>query len=209
MPLAPLSAWLHGQRDKGVVEVQRRLLAMVAVCAAVLAGCSSSGDDAVSSSGDTGAADVEIRVEMGSATSAFTASGAAVDDGLLCAAGQTLPGGEVQTVDGEPSSDEEFGQAFDEALATEGVVERVFFVEFGCADAEGFSGTFTMQQNVRMDFSEIDAAAFQAGELDQVPGGTWEIAEGTGDFADLTGGGDHSMDFTTEEIAFTGELTSG
>lgn len=34
-------------------------------------------------------------------------------------------GGEVQTVDGQPSSDEEFGQAFDEALATEGVVERV------------------------------------------------------------------------------------
>lgn len=181
--------------------MQRRVLAMVAVCVAVLAGCSSSGDD--------GAAELEIRVEMGSDTPAFTASGAAVDDGLVCATGQTLPGGEVQTVDGQPSSDEEFGQAFDEALATEGVVEAVFFVEFGCADAEEFSGTFTMQQNVRMDFSEIDAAAFQAGELDQVPGGTWEIAEGTGDFASLTGGGDHVMDFTTDDVVFTGELTSG
>lgn len=158
MPLALMSQRLHGQRDKGVVEVQRRLLAMVAVCVAVLAGCSSSGDDA--------AAEVEIRVEMGSDTPAFTASGAAVDDGLVCATGQTLPGGEVETVDGQPSSDEEFAQAFDEALATEGVVERVFFVEFGCADAEEFSGTFTMQQNVRMDF-------------------------------------------TTEDVVFTGELTSG
>ena len=200
MPLALMSGGPHGQRDKGVVEVQRRLLAMVAVCVAVLAGCSTSGDDV---------AEVEIRVEMGSADPAFTASGAAVDDGLICATGQTLPGGEVQTVDGQPSSDEEFGQAFDEALATEGVVERVFFVEFGCADAEGFSGTFTMQQNVRMDFSEIDAAAFQAGELDQVPGGTWEITEGTGDFASVTGGGEHLMDFTTEDVVFTGELTSG
>lgn len=72
----------------------------------------------------------------------------------------------VETVDGQPSSDEEWAQDFDEALATEGVVERVFFVEFACTDAEEFSGTFTMQQNVRMDF-------------------------------------------TTEDVVFTGELTSG
>ncbi len=95
-----------------MVEVQRRLSAMVAVCVAVLAGCSSSGD--------AGAADVEIRVEMGSDTPAFTASRAAVDDGLVCLTGQTLPGGEVQTIDGEPSSDEEFGQAANALTASPG-----------------------------------------------------------------------------------------
>ena len=200
MPLARVSGPFHGEKDMGVVEVQRRLLAMVAVCVAVLAGCSSSGDDA---------AEVEFRVEMGPGDySPFTASGAAVDDGLVCDAGEA-GGGYVETVDGQPSSDEEFGQAFDEAMATEGVVEAVFFVEFRCTDDEEFSGTFTMQQNVRKDFSEIDAEALQAGELEQVPGDTWEIARGTGDFAELTGGGDGVLDFTTEEAVFTGEVTSG
>jgi hypothetical protein len=172
---------------------------MVAVGVVVLAGCSSSGDD--------GAA-VEIGVDMApTETSAFTASGAAVDDGLVCDAGQTLPGGEVQTADGQPSSDEEFGQAFDEALASEGVVEAVFFVGFECADDAQLSGSFTMQQTVRIDFSEIDTAAFRAGELDQMPGGTWEITDGTGDVAGLSGGGDHFMDLAAGEVVFTGELS--
>lgn len=111
--------------------------------------------------------------------------------------------------DGQPSSDEEWAQDVEQALASDGVAERVFFLEFGCVDQAQYSGSFTMQQNVRLDFSEIDASAFQAGLLDQVPDGTWEISEGTGDFAGLSGGGSQLLDFTTDEVVLTGEVTSG
>jgi hypothetical protein len=171
---------------------------MVAVGVLALAGCSSSGGSV---------AEVEIRLAGDpEAGETFTASGAAVDEGLICDTGTAeWVSGEV--VDGEPLDHEEFAAEYDaliaEAEAAQDVAEAVTLRSFGCAD-EGFGGTFTVQENLSLDFSaEVDADA------DTLPSGTWEIAAGTEGFAELTGSGDHVVDFATSESVYSGEMGTG
>jgi hypothetical protein len=165
----------------------------VALLVCVLAGCSSPADQA---------ADVELRWEgyPVSTPSQFTASGAGVDEGVMCEAGDAVWTGEIRTVDGQPTTLEEFEASYYKAEGTKGVHESVWFTEFRCAD-EDFAGSFTIRENVWQVFRR-DA---ETGELR--PAGTWEIYEGTGDFAEIAGGGDvfdHSHDPT---LVYTGQVT--
>lgn len=157
-----------------------------------LAGCSSS---------DSSLAEVEIRL-AGDQT--FAASGAAVDEGLICDTGT------VEWVSGEVAGDElldedEFAAAYDalvsEAEAEQDIAEVAARRSLSCADEE-FGGTFTVQENLSTDVP-VDA------DSDTVPFGTWEIADGTDSFSDLTGSGDHAGDLATREAVYSGEIGAG
>lgn len=160
-----------------------------------LAGCSSSSVDA---------GEVEIRWEGYPLRTAsqFTASGAAVDEGLMCGAGEGLWTGEIRTVGGQPLDLAEFEASYFEAEATNGIHESVWFVEFRCAD-EAFAGSFTIRESVRQDFrSDVEAGELQ-------PSGTWEISEGTGDFAESAGGGDVFDHAHDPPLVYVGEVSGG
>jgi len=173
-------------------------LALLVLGGFALAGCTSA---------DGSVAEVEIRLAGDAeAGQTFIASGAAVDEGLICDTGTAnWVSGEV--VAGEPLGEDEFAAAYDaliaEAEAAQEVAEAVTLRSLSCADGD-FSGTFTLKENLSADSSaEVDPDA------DTLPFGTWEIAEGTESFAELTGSGDHVVDFATRESVYSGEMGTG
>lgn len=181
------------------IRVRRLVgLASLVLGGIALAGCTSS-------SGPV--AEVEIRLAGDpEAGQTFTASGAAVDEGLICDTGAAeWVSGEV--VAGEPLGHDEFAAAYDALIAgaeaSGGVAEAVTLRSLSCAD-EKFGGTFTLQENLSAgSFAEVDPDA------DTLPFGTWEISQGTDSFAQLDGGGDHVVDFATSESVYSGEIGTG
>ena len=103
----------------------------------------------------------------------FTASGEAVDKGVLCASGTGEWTGN-RTLDGDPLSDEAMGELFNGGEVYTIVVGH----EYVCADG---SGTFVLDT-----YPVIDPSLDQDVPVTSVD---WGITGGTGDYASLTGGG--------------------
>ena len=132
----------------------------------VAAGCSSG----------SGGLPVEISTvsDSDSPEMSFTASGEAVDQGVLCASGTGEWTGN-RTIDGDPLSDEAMAELFDGGEVYTIIVGH----EYVCADG---SGTFVVDT-----YPEIDPSLDQDVPVTSVD---WEITGGTGDYASLTGSGE-------------------
>lgn len=167
----------------------RALVCGLAMIVVVLVGCSSEESAEVTfSAGRFGV----------QPTSEITASGAAVDQGLVChqvleysapryenLAGEEIPGSEWQDL---LYADWESGTVF------EGVSHRVW----NCADG---SGALEVTYETRLDFSED-----VHGKLDA---GTWRISGGTGAYSGLTGSGDVVVNFDGNNVTYSGEVKTG
>ncbi len=102
----------------------------------------------------------------------FTASGMAVDEGVVCSAGQTMT---VSVTDDE-------GQPPPWTPEPENLLVEM---QFACEDG---SGQFTMLI-AQPAYSDDDTAAIEAGELMGEGEETWEILSGTDDYTTLGGEG--------------------
>lgn len=146
----------------------------------------------------SGCSDGSFGVEfIESPETVFTAHGAAVDEGIVCASLSATPG-TSETVEGDPLSDDEAAALMEAASTDEGVAEFQKLVDFVCDDG---SGEFTMRRHVRFDFSTFD---FEG----QHEIGTWEIEHGDGSYAGLSGSGSVTMDFDNEQNVLAGELNT-
>ena len=129
----------------------------------------------------------------------FSASGVAVDEAVVCESG-TMELDHEESPEGVTITSEEGGALYKAARADEGVMDSYRVEEFVCDDG---SGTFTMKLPSRVDFAKP--------ESEQDPN-TWEIENGTGDYADLSGSGERSMTGRGNEEAvevFTGQVQTG
>jgi hypothetical protein len=131
-------------------------------------------------------------------TTPFTATGVAVDDGVVCADG-TQSVDHLESMDGATITDEDWAGMFDTAQAEGGVAEMNAVWKFECGDG---TGGFTMTFHNRFDFATFE---FE-GQQDV---GTWDIAEGTGDYGGLSGSGDAMLDWDAEQITWSGEVQTG
>ena len=95
-------------------------------------------------------------------------------------------------------TDFEWSQMFDTALDEGSVAEMYVIEEFVCADG---SGGFTITFHNRFDF-----ATFQFFGRQDV--GSWEITAGSGEYADLSGSGDVTLDWDRSQVEFSGDLGS-
>lgn len=159
-----------------------RFVGIAAVCLLVLASCSSAAS--------------EMSVEFVSVLAAdqsgttFTASGEAVDEGAVCASGESLWLGNL-TIEGDPLSDDGMHELFSAGEAYSIIVQH----EYVCDDG---SGSFLLNAT-----PEIDPALEETQDA-PIASATWEIIGGTGDYETLTGSGTES----TESLAdrWTGTL---
>ncbi len=129
----------------------------------------------------------------------FSASGVAVDEGVVCESG-TMESDHFESPEGETFTSEEGAARFEAARADEGVMEWYRVDEFVCDDG---SGTFTMRVHSRFDFAK------PVSEQD-LP--TWEIESGTGDHAALSGSGDMTSEpppTSGEALVFSGQVQAG
>jgi hypothetical protein len=166
----------------------------VTVAALALAACSSDGG-----------ADVEISMAMAPPPGTFTASGDAVDDGMLCATGQWDDGGTFDE-DGDPISGEEWAQAFDSAMADETVVSGISVRTFTCTD-EGAVGSIEVADTVSIDFAQIDPQEWSEGDIASAEAGTWSVDGATGDMSGMTGGGDLTWNLDGQQIVYSGQVS--
>jgi hypothetical protein len=128
------------------------------------------------------------------ATIPFTATGHPVDEAVVCANGTTTIH-HLESKDGEITTEQEWADRFDVARENEGTAELYSFQDFECADE---SGGFSMKIRSRFDFSSFE---FE-GEHDV---GFWEIEEGTGAYANLSGSGDITIDWDNEDVKYDGD----
>jgi hypothetical protein len=129
----------------------------------------------------------------------FSASGVAVDEGIVCESG-TMEVDHLESPEGVTITSEEGGALNEAARADEGVMDSYRVQEFVCDDG---SGTFTMRVHSRVDFAKPES------EQD-IP--TWEIENGTGDYAALSGSGDTTTEFSVAGdavVAYTGQVQTG
>ena len=120
---------------------------------------------ATSCGGDSGPLPVEISVDL-QRGQAFTASGEAVDEGLMCASGQRVETGFLDLDRTTPLSLEEFAERQNVAHQTGGeVIEFLLELEVVCADGSGRIG------------------------LIEKPDDWWEVAHGVGAYAGVSGQG--------------------
>jgi hypothetical protein len=133
----------------------------------------------------------------------FRILGADIDDTVLCESGTTTRG-RLESPEGEIITLGEAEELSEAALVDGGVVDLYSVQEFVCDDG---TGTFVLKVHIRGDsakpFSEQD-----------IP--TWEVESGTGDYTNLSGSGERSMEFDaspneTDEIveAYVGEVQTG
>lgn len=109
----------------------------------------------------------------------FEATGAAVDDGVICGEG-SMELVRLESVDGGEIPDEDWATTFDAAM------------EFG---------GFTVGFHNRFDFATSEFEGLQNV-------GTWEIGEGTGSYEDLAGSGDVTLDWDVEQAIYSGDAQS-
>lgn len=124
----------------------------------------------------------------------FTATGHPVDEAVVCANG-TMTIHHLESMDGEITTEQEWAEMFDVARENKGTAELHSFQDFECEDG---SGGFSIKVRSRFDFSGFE---FE-GEQDV---GFWEIEEGTGGYADLSGSGDITIDWDNEDVKYDGD----
>lgn len=127
-----------------------------------------------------------------------TITGAAVDEGIVCASGMFVDS-RMEDVDGNPLDPDGWFTMFDSAIESEGVAEAMSINDYRCDDG---SGTITVTQHVRFDFSEISILVMGNSTVDT---GTWTL-EGTGDYETLIGSGDLVQDGSEQMIHMVGEI---
>jgi len=124
----------------------------------------------------------------------FTATGAPVDDGDVCEGGLVAID-HLESGDGVPVTLDDWAARFDAAQGEDATIEVHSFQEFECADG---SGTFSMKVRTTFDFSEFEFH----GEQDV---GRWEIESGTGEYTNLGGSGDVTLDYDGDDVKYDGE----
>ena len=150
----------------------RRVVGLAVVALVVLVGCSS--DDSMA---------VEVTIVYPGyefsqpVPTLFSASGVAVDEGVVCESG-TMEVDHFESPEGVTITSEEGGALHEAARADGGVMDSYAVQEFVCDDG---SGTFLMKLYSRVDFAK-------PGAEQDTP--TWEVENGTGDYASLSGSGD-------------------
>ena len=133
----------------------------------------------------------------------FRTLGADIDDTVLCESGTTNRD-HIESPEGEIITSEEGGELYEAARANRGAMDSYRVQEFVCDDG---TGTFVLKVHSRGDsakpFSEQDTP-------------TWEVESGTGDYTDLSGSGEISLDLggspnEMDEIvaAYVGEVQTG
>jgi len=162
----------------------------VAVLLAVPIGC---GDDDDSGS-ETGAT-VEIVILEEVSGGMFTATGDAVDEGLVCAAGDAQIIGFVDAETGEDVTDSTTALLVDQ--------------RFTCDDG---SGTFTLQETEDMSDPTLIPRLIESGE--PFPEQDWTVSSGTGAYESLQGSGAFSGQATepgseTIRNTVTGVMSAG
>ena len=135
-------------------------LASVAVLALILSSCSSAGPQE---------AEIEMIETAPMEDGTFTATGAAVDDGIICAQGIARLVGATDAETGEPASE----------TSTVVLVDTAFV----CGDG---SGEFHLAVEVSSTLDDW-LPAIESGEL--FDDGEWTVSQTTGDYAKLTGNG--------------------
>lgn len=166
------------QEEKGL----RRLLAVV-VAGLVVGSCASEGP-----------LDVELEV-LGSepgAASTFTATGAAVDEGVICGSGVARWVGTFYADTGLPET----------GSPEDGAVLWVDY-EFICDE-----GSFVLRSEATVDNAMVEAG-LESGEA--MVGGVFTVVSGTAAYEDLAGEGDRTMQFPSEggvRDVFTGDVTN-
>lgn len=124
----------------------------------------------------------------------FTATGRPVDDGVVCSSG-TMTIDHLESMEGGTISDEAWADMFDTAMEGAATIEMYSFQDFECEDG---SGGFSMKVH-----SKYDSASFEfEGEQDV---GFWEIEQGTGPYSDLSGSGDVTLDWDSEDVKYDGD----
>ena len=171
----------------------RQLLLIIAIAALVAVSCG--GDD------ETSAAEFQIERDLFGETTDFSATGAAVDDGLLCPAGESVY---LQTLYSETGIPET-----ETTPPEQGDVMWVE-VEFTCADD---SGDFILRAEVTVDDEDLDAA-IASGELSS--GAPLTVLSGSGDYEDLVVDGVRQVQVATPGTVedgvsdvYSGTLTNG
>lgn len=132
-----------------------------------LVGCSTEGDLAV---------EIVPNADFEAGVFTFTATGEAVDEGLMCDSGDWIFLGN-ETVDGDPMPDSMIGELIEAGED----FEMVSVGEFDCADG---SGSIVIPEQSIVDPSDPTGA-----EPGQVVG-TWEVRSGSINGDPLEGGGD-------------------
>jgi len=160
------------------------VLSLLVVIAVVLVGCSSSEPLAVEFSHS----DVPDNLS-------FVATGAAVDEAVMCAAGMHEMV-RFESMEGDEITDLDWADMFDSAMDSGTVAEMVVFEDWVCDDG---SGAFALELHSRFDFATFE---FE-GQQDI---GTWEINEGTDSYADVTGSGNVTLDLDAAMVTYSGEI---
>jgi hypothetical protein len=125
----------------------------------------------------------------------FIASGAPVDDGDMCEGGVVVVD-RLESDDGVAVTLDDWAASFSAAQAEGGTIEVYSFQEFECSDG---SGTFSMKVRTTFDFADFE---FE-GEQDV---GRWEIESGTGEYTDLGGSGDVTLDYDNDDVEYGGDV---
>jgi hypothetical protein len=161
----------------------RRLWPVLVVVGLLAAACSSGGE-----------LSVEI-VEMADPDTeefTFTASGEAVDDGVVCDSGSWVWTGN-RGADGEPMDDAAMGAMFEAGEPFTLIVGH----DYVCDDG---SGSFVLDAAVELD-PNLDPPDVSA---------TWEINGGTNTYESLKGSGDISEDDpSTDQSTYIGTVSGG
>lgn len=126
----------------------------------------------------------------------FQASGVAVDEAAVCDSG-TLTIDREESSEGEVITEESGSAMVARAQAEEGVFGWYSVQEFVCDDG---SGTFTIKTYSETDFGKPEA---------EQPIPTWEIDNGAGAYAGLSGSGEANVwagDPPGNEIIYSGEV---
>ncbi len=145
-----------------------------------------------------GPTSVQLRIPQEHGAVPFTATGVAVDEAVVCGSGTTTID-HLESIEGGTITDDDWAGMFDAAMADGGVAEMYVIQDFECGDG---SGAFTMRFHNTFDFSTFE---FE-GQQDV---GSWELTEGTGDFVDISGSGETTLDWDAGEAIFDGELETG
>jgi hypothetical protein len=141
---------------------------------------------------------LDLANPMGSPPAAFSITGPAADEGVVCSEG-TFVGYRMEDMDGNAIDHGDWSATFDTAIETNSVAEVKSINEYQCGDG---SGTITVTQLVRFDFAELDIETFGEGE---VTNGTWTLV-GIGDYESLTGSGDIITNFDDGHVHMVGEV---
>lgn len=159
----------------------RRLLMLLAALCLFVAACGSTGELGV---------EIEVLGPEPGAASEFTATGEAVDQGVVCGSGNAQWIGTFYADTGEPET----------GAPPDGSVLWVDY-EFTC---EG--GSFVLRSEAAVDNAMVEAG-LESGE--PMEGGSFSVLSGTGEFEGLAAEGTRMMQFLTAggvRDVFTGEV---